>query len=70
MYLIFADIKIYRAINFPKNRNLLASNTDSIRAWCTAKHMKLTISKTNVTSFLRKVNIRIYEYTFCQSSIT
>jgi hypothetical protein len=70
-YLIFADgMKIYRAITFPEDCNLLQSDINSIQGWCTVNYMKLNISKTKVMSFSRKTNILIYEYKLCQSSIT
>jgi hypothetical protein len=53
-YVIFADdIKIYRAIKFPEDCNLLHSDINSIQGWCTATYMKLNTSKTKIISFFR-----------------
>jgi hypothetical protein len=70
-YLLFADvIKIFRVIKSPNDCNRLQSNIDFVQGWCTANFMKLNISKTRVISTSRKTNTFIYDYKFCQSSVT
>jgi hypothetical protein len=70
-YLLFADdIKIYRAISSPEEYDLLQFYIDSIRGWCAANYMKLSIDKTKVIRFSRKTNILIYEYKLFHSMIT
>jgi hypothetical protein len=51
-YLPFAEgIKIYRVINYRKDCNLLHSAIDSVRGWCSANHIELSIGETKVISF-------------------
>jgi hypothetical protein len=41
----------------------------SVQGSCIPNCMKLSISKTKVTSFSRKTTVLIYDYKLCQSSI-
>lgn len=43
--------------------------TDSICNWCTANHTKLNVSKTKVTSFIRKTDTIPFKYKLCGSPI-
>jgi hypothetical protein len=61
-------MKPYCAINCLKVRNLLVSDVGSTRS-LTANYMKLSIGKTKVIYFSRKINILIYEYKLHKSSI-
>lgn len=49
-YLRFEDdIKIYSAINSPNDCNILQPD-DSVRGWCAANHVNVSISKAEVIS--------------------
>jgi hypothetical protein len=42
----------------------------SVQGWCIANCMKLNINRTKVITFSRKINVLIYEYKRCHSSIS
>jgi hypothetical protein len=69
--LLFADgVKFFCAINSIDDCNLLQSDIEHIRGWCTANFLKLSVSKTRVIAFPRKTNVLYYTYEICASSIT
>jgi hypothetical protein len=71
-YLLFADdFELYSVIKSAEDCNLLQpDDVNSIQGWCTDNYTKLNITKTKVMSFSRITSVLIYDYKFCQSSMT
>jgi acyl-ACP thioesterase len=52
--LLLLMTKIVRAMKFPEECSLHQMDTAPYRRWCTAKHMKLNVSKTRIIYFNKK----------------